>query len=157
MSDIKTAYGSSGQAITITLASLSDAAIRESNAVDNSANKYLDAIVIVKVTTGVSGGDGGDVIPVYVAGTADGGTSYSGEATGADGVIASVRNLPMLGIIQADAATTTLYKVFTVAAAFGGVMPDHWSIVIQNSTGSTLDVDSADHFVKYQGVYATVT
>jgi len=156
MGDIQLKYGTAGQVITITLASLADNGIRECTAVDNTSNLFMDAMAIIKVTTGASGGDSGDVINVYAYGTADGGTSYSGECTGSDAAVASTRNLVLLGVIQANVATTTFYKLFTIAAAFGGVLPDHWGVVIENKTGAALDVDAGDHFVKYQGIYAQV-
>jgi len=157
MSDVKNAYGSAGQAITITLASLADGAIRQSTAVDNSTNLFMDALVSVKVKTGASGGDAGDVIKVYAYGSVDGGTTYSGECTGTDGSISTNRNLSLLYVIKANAATTTFYSPpLSVASAFGGTLPQKWGIVVENSTGAALDGTGGNHSVQYQGVYATV-
>lgn len=156
MSDIKLAFGAAGQALTITLAELADEGIRASAAVDNGTNLYGEALAMVMVTTGGSGGDAGDVVRVYAYGTVDGGTSYSGEATGTDGALTTTDNLVLLDVIKAEAATTTFYsRVISVAQAFGGVLPDEWGIVIENATGAALDADAGDHWVKYQGVYAT--
>lgn len=155
MGDINLKYGASGQAITITLASLADAGIRESDAVDNSTDLFMDALGMVKVTTGASGGDAGDVVCVYLAGTVDGGTTYSGECTGSDGALTTTRNLVLVDTIKANVATTTFYsRTFSVAAAFGGVLPQKWTIVVENKTGAAFDADAADHWVKYQGVHA---
>ena len=43
MADFKAKYGSSNQTITVTLASLANGSLRESTAIDNSSNLFLDA------------------------------------------------------------------------------------------------------------------
>jgi hypothetical protein len=43
-----------------------------------------------------------------------------------------------------------------VAAAFGGVLPEKWSIAIRNYTNLTLDATEGNHKKIYQGVYASV-
>ena len=54
MAEIKSKYGTNNQAITITLNSLANGGKRESAAVDNSANFFLDALVQVKIATNAS-------------------------------------------------------------------------------------------------------
>jgi len=158
MADIKAKYGTSNQTITITLNSLADAAARASTAVDNSSNCFLDAFVQVKVnnTEGAPTGDAN--LLVYAYGTADGGTTYSGAATGTDaayGAVAGqmVENCPLLGIIHADADDEVFEShAMSVARAFGGVLPDHWGIIVVNQLGVALP--ASGHSAFYQGVYA---
>ena len=114
MSDVKTAYGTNGQALTITLASLADStsAGRESTAVDNSSNKFLDALVLAKVKIANSGAIAlPSAVFVYAYGTVDGGTTYGDTVTGSDAAITLTNppNLKQLGLIYTPAINTT-YK-----------------------------------------------
>src|SRR3990172_867482 len=125
MSDIKAKFGTGNQGITVTLASLADNGARESAAVDNTANLFLDALVMLKVKTGASGTLSTGYIEVYAYGTSDGGTTYSDGATGSDAAITLTAppNARLLGVINAVANATT-YKSgpFSIAAAFGGIL-----------------------------------
>ena len=157
MSDIKSKYGASDQAIAITLAALADDALRASLAVDNSVNLFLDAFVQLKINTGNVGAPAGDKnCIIYAFGTADGGTTFSGGATGADaayGAVAGqlITNCAILGFVNVDAQNETFESdVFSIAAAFGGVLPDHWGIIVLNQIGQVLGASSAF----YQGVMA---
>lgn len=158
MSDIKTKYGTSNQAITITLNALADDGYRASTAIDNSSNLFLDALVQLKVnvTAGAPAGDKNCLI--YAFGTVDGGTTYSGGATGSDAAYGGaagqlIDNCPPLGIVTLDAQNETFESdVFSIASAFGGVMPDHWGIIVMNQSGQALAAVGNSAF--YQGVYA---
>lgn len=162
MADVKTAYGSSGQALTITLASLADSSTagRESTSVDNSSNKWLDVLVAAKIKTQNSGSiSAPSAAFVYVYATADGGTTWPDTVTGTDAAITlnSPTQLKLLGAIYATAINTQ-YKggPWSVAALYGGRMPEKWGIVVVNDTGTALSATGTDHGVWYQGVYATV-
>ena len=73
MADIKAKYGASNQAITITINSLTNDAKRESGAVNNSVNCFLDALVQVKIATNTASDSTGDKsVYVYAYGSADG-------------------------------------------------------------------------------------
>jgi len=157
MADIKSKYGPSNQAITITLTGLADDALRASLAIDNSANLFLDTLVQLKINTGNVGAPAGDKnCIVYAYGTADNGTTYSGGATGADAAYGGVAgqlisNCAILGFVNVDAQNETFESdVFSIASAFGGVLPDHWGIIVLNQIGQVLGVSSAF----YQGVMA---
>ncbi len=155
MSNVKTAYGSNNQAITITLTSLANNAQRQSTAIDNTANLFLDALVFLKIKSGAASGTG--YFNVYAYGTSDGGTTYSDGATGTDGTITltSPPNMRLIGVVNMVAnAVTYEGGPFSVAAAFGGVLPDHWGIVVENKSGAAFDGTTASAW--YQGAYATV-
>lgn len=157
MSDIKTKYGSHSQALTITIASLANNAARESTVVDNGTNLFLDALVSLKIKTGAGTPGAGPVVNVYAYGTVNDGTDYSDGATGSDAAITltSPPNVRLIGVINTPAASTT-YKggPFSVAAAFGGVLPAKWGIIIENKEGQTLDATGGNHSATYQGVLA---
>ena len=156
MSTIKTSYGSGNQSITITLVSLANAAQRQSTALDNTSDLFLDALVFLKIKSAGSGPAAGSFANVYVYGTADGGTTYSDGATGTDGTITLTAppNMRLLGVINMPAVSTT-YEAgpFSVAAVLG-FLPQKWGIVVENLSGGAFDGTTAAAW--YQGVEATV-
>ncbi len=149
----KSQYGSNNQAITCTITSLANNGQRSSAAVDNTSNLYLDALVQVIIKSNASGTSATGYVNVYAYGTADGGTSYP-DGTGSDAgvTLTSPPNLRLIGVINVVAnATTYKSEPMSVAAAFGGILPDHWGIVIENKTAATLDASVGSAF--YQGIY----
>lgn len=154
MSTVKPLYGSNNVAITVTLASLANAAYRQSAAVDNTANLYDEVKVQFKIKTGTVAGT--PTISLYLADSADGGTTYSDGASGSDAAFTptSPPNLKLLYVLACPTAATA-YKsdtVYVKSAAGIWVMPDHWSLVFLNNTGGTLDATGANFSVFYEGL-----
>jgi hypothetical protein len=158
MADLKLAYAAS-TAITCTLASLATNTARESTAIDNTTNKYLDALVAVtiKLQTGTPAAD--KAIYVYAYGSEDG-TNYTDNATGTDAAVTmrAPTNLKLIGVIATPDAGALTYKgpPMSIAAAFGGILPRKWGIVVQNKSNLTLDATEGTHAKTYTGVYTTV-
>jgi len=155
MADIKTKYAGAAD-ITITLASLADAAKRQSAAVDNSSNLYLDAHVQLKVKTGGTA-SGDKAVYVYAYGAVDSsGLGYSGGASGSDAAFSgTLANTKLIGVISAPASGTAYESdVMSVAAGFGGSLPSKWGVIVENKTGSALDSTEANHIKKYAGITA---
>ncbi len=149
----KSQYGSNNQALTCTITSLANNGQRSSAAVDNTSNLYLDALVQAIIKSNASGTSATGYVNVYAYGTADGGTTYpDGTGTNAGVTLTSPPNLRLIGVINV-VANATVYnsEPMSVAAAFGGILPDHWGIVIENKTGATLDASVGSAF--YQGIY----
>lgn len=151
----KALYGSSGQAITITLASLAASATvgRESTVVDNSSNLFLDVLVVVWFETGTVVGN--KQILLFLYGTADGGTSYTEQATGSDAGFTRKDPTTLIPLAVVPAVTNAfVHKCgpFSVARAFGGVLPDHWGLVFNNDSGATLSATAGNNKAYYQGV-----
>jgi hypothetical protein len=157
-SNINSKYGSGGQAITLSLASLANGSARASTVVDNTSNLFLDALVQLKIKSGGSGTGATGYVNVYAYGSADSaGIAYPEGITGSDAAatLTSPTNLRLIGVINIVAnATTYVSEPMSVAAAFGGVLPDHWGIVVQNNSGGALDSTEGNHAKVYQGVYA---
>jgi hypothetical protein len=158
MADLKAKYGNSNQAITITINSLANDAKRESLAVDNSVDGFLEALVQVKVATNTAADSAGDKsVYVYACATSDNGTSYSGNASGSDASFGAdpqqISNCRLMGVIYAP-IQNKIYEsdLMSVASAFGGLLPQRWGIIVHNKTGQTLK--SSDCSAFYQGVYA---
>jgi len=157
--DVKIKYGTNGQAITCSMASVADGSARASTAVDNTTNLFLDALVQVTAKTGASGVSATGYINVFAYATSDGGTKYTDGVTGTDAAftVGAQTNLALLGTIGVAAnATSYTSSPMSVAAAFGGVLPDHWGIVIHNNTGAALDATEGNHKKVYQGILTQV-
>lgn len=156
MATIKLLYGSTAQALTCTLASLTNNSARQSTVVDNTTNLYEDALVQIVIKSGGSATVSTGFVNVYAFGTADSTTPTYGENAGATDAaltLTSPPNLKLIGSLNVVAnATTYKSNPMSVAAAFGGVLPDHWGIVIENKTGGTLDATEGNHKKVYQGV-----
>lgn len=148
--------------VTITVTSLADSGYRESTAVDNSTNKYIDALVGGKIQIGAPSADG--TIAIYAYGSYDG-TEYSAGLTGSDGTVTwgttgstgldGYLNLPLLGVISVDATDDNddaRWGPFSVAQAFGGILPQKWGIVIKNSTGASLHATGTNNECQYTGI-----
>ena len=155
MADIKSKYVTASD-VTITLASLANGATRQSDAIDNTANLYLDALVQLKVKTGTTVSGDLQVLVYAYATVGSSGLGYSGGASGSDSAFSgTLDNTKLIGIISTPAAATAYESdLMSVAAAFGGVLPGEWGIIVENRTGSALDSAEANHVKKYVGVLA---
>lgn len=153
-------YGSNNQTVTLTVASLTNGSARQSTEVDNTSNLFNDALVSLKIKSAASGTSASGTVNVYAYGTTDGGTTRTENAGASDAAITLTvpPNARLIGVINAVANATT-YRAgpFSVAAAFGGALPDHWGIIIENKTGGTLDATGGSHLITYQGVAGAYT
>lgn len=153
MSTTKAAY-TTAASMTITLNGLANGSARESTAVDNTSNLFLDAHLYVAVTLAAGTPSGG--IDVYMYASADG-TNFDENVTGSDAAITprSPSNLVLLGRIQTETAGGLVWKksFLSIALAFGGVLPRKWGIVIVNNTG--LAFAGSGNAVSYSGIHAT--
>lgn len=157
-STVKAQYGSQGQTITCTIAGLANASARSCLAVDNTSNLFLDALVQVQIKSNAAGTSTTGYVNIYAYGTTDGGTTYA-EGAGTDAAITLTvpPNVRLIGRLNVVANATTYKSApFSVAAAFGGALPDHWGIIIENQSGAALDNTEGNHKKLYQGIYAQV-
>jgi hypothetical protein len=156
---IETKFGTTNQAITCQLApagvGLANNGARQSAAIDNRTNLFLDALVTVKVKSNAAGTSATGYVNVYAYGTTDDGTTYTDGASGSDATFTPTAppNMRLIGVINVVAnATSYTGGPFSVAAAFGGNLPAFWGIVIENKTGAALDATEGNHLKTYQGV-----
>lgn len=148
-------YGANNQTIACSVASLANNGQRSSDSVDNTANSFLDSLVMVKVKTGGSSVATTGTINVYAYGTVDNGTTWTDNLGGTNSVVglSSPPNVPFLGVIAASAiGVVCVGGPFSVAQAFGGVLPAKWGIVIENKSGAVLDSTESSHAKLYQGI-----
>lgn len=154
MADLKAKYVGANTAITCDPSSLADGGARASTVVDNSTNLYIDAQVAGKIKSGGSALTTGTAT-IYAYGSADGGTTYTDTATGTDATVtlAVPTNAIPIGVINVVASTTT-YKFgpFSVAKAFGGVLPQKWGIIVVNNAGAALDATAGSFSFFFTGI-----
>jgi hypothetical protein len=154
MADLLTKYGTGGQDLSITLESLASGSAREGASVSNATDLFVDVLISACMLLGSGSPAGDKAVYVYAYGSVDG-SVYTDGATGADAAITptSPTNLRLVGVISAPTASTAYYGgPWSLAAAFGGSVPQTWGIVILNSTGVALSASSETSYVKYQGV-----
>jgi len=113
VSTVKALYGTSNQSIICTLTSLANNGQQGSASIDNTSNLYLDAFVQLKIKTASSAVSATGTINVYAYGTADGGSDYSDAVSGtnASQTLTSPPNLRLIGVINANATSTTYVGV----------------------------------------------
>lgn len=152
MATVKVAYAAAAT-ITCTLASITSGQGRRSATISNSTNLYDDALVHVTVTCGTVTAPGSIAVYAYASGD-DGTTFETGGST--DAAYNTLRgDEKLLGII-AGVTSTAVTGVFSVAKAFGGVMPRNWGIIVYNTNCGTLSATEGNHIKAYQGITYTV-
>jgi hypothetical protein len=161
---------SSNTTITIGLAtsplasSATFVAGRESNEVDNTTNKYIDAIVQGKVTVGTTPTANTQIV-VYVWGS---NTSLATTAldvldgTDSDETLTNTgilyTTLKPGAVISVTAATSNItypFAPFSVSSLLGGVLPKYWGLFIAHNTGVNLNATAGNHVFEYNGITYT--
>lgn len=152
-------YDPAFDAVTISLASLSDGAYRQSASRDNDAgasDRFNDISVGGKIRTGSVAPDVGSLITILAYGrNRDGG--FTAGASGSDAAYTAdgeEDELKFLDSITVDGDTATDYEFgpVSLAAVFGGVVPEQWGIVVLNETGQDLDSTGGSHIVEGKGI-----
>jgi len=146
--------------MTITLTGLAtDANLlagRQSTLVDQKdTDDAIDCLVGGKVTTGTTPTTAKQ-IEIWLIGTWDD-TVFSGGAGASDAAFTPTGEktlLKLLTIIPTDGTSDHVYEwgPFSVAQAFGGVIPTLWGVYIVHNTAVNLNATATNHAVKYQPV-----
>lgn len=160
--DIKLVY-SSVQTMTVTnLHSLANSATAgwQSAVVDNTANLYEDAQVFVELDFANTAAANSRAAFVYAYAGIETGV-YTNPASGSEGTITlpdvtanalSVRRIGTLPYVTTDEKVEN--GPFSVAQAYGGILPPFWGVVIINHSGAALAASA--NTVKWRGVYRNV-
>lgn len=144
--------------ITCTLASLAASSTvgRSSASVDNTTNKYTDAIVRAEFTTGAAALGGNKGVYVYIYASEDG-TNFEQEESNQPGTDAAYTiNSPTVfrrAAIVPVATSSKVYGVTFSVARVLGFMPKKWGLIIVNDTGTTLA--ATGNTLEYTGVNPT--
>src|SRR5581483_2433704 len=144
---IKPSYRATNTSMTVTslnsLANSTSAStgIWGSAAVDNTTNLDVDELVTVQLTSGASGVSASGNALIYVYGGIAGTTTCTDGMSGSQGTqtITNPTNL-ILAYTCNIVANATVYTCgpFSVANAFGGVVPGKWGVVVRNQSGAAL-------------------
>ena len=141
---------SSNTSITMDLANLGTSSTfvagRESSQVDNTTNKYDDAIVSGQISVGTTP-TANTVSGVWVWGadtslattaldTLDG--TDSAETLTNIGILAALRLGASINVPAATSDVAYLVLPFSVAALFGGVLPKFWGLFVAHNTAANL-------------------
>lgn len=162
MSTTTTNYASAAT-ITCGVASLATSSTfvagRESDVVDNTTNKYVDALLSGKVTVGTSPTTATQIL-VYVFALLND-TTYPDVMDGTDSAetLTSVGVgqgfLKLAAVLNVDSTTSDRAYYFgptSVATLFGGILPKKWGVFVTHNTGVNLNSTAGNHEFDYVGV-----
>jgi hypothetical protein len=162
--NVKISYAA-GVALTITLASLASSttflAGRESTALDNTSNLYIDGRITAFITTGTTPTVDTE-IRIYGYAALNDTPIYPDTITGTDGN-RSITNayildsgLILLGATGVSAASNIDYPIrcLTVAEAFG-LHPKRLGVFVVHNTAVNLNATGTTHSVQYAGAFLT--
>jgi len=138
MANINLAY-TAATALTVTgLSTLANNTSVNSATINNTTVNYLDYLVKVTVTTGVTSATG--VVEIYARGSIEN-TDFEDAS-----------NDKWLGTIAMSGTTAATYiEINSIANAFGGTMPPYFQVRIRNASGAAFTAGSAT----WVGVYMT--
>ena len=167
--DVKTAYGASA-APTMTLASLAASSTllagRESSAIDNGTNRYLDYYLAGHYRTGASNLQAGRIVTAVVGARNDT-PAWPDVFDGTDSTetVTVQAMYDQICRVVSDIVTDTTQRTWpfgpvTLAGLFGGVLPDQFVIFTSHSAHTSTNVWSAtegDHALSLTPIYATVS
>jgi hypothetical protein len=135
----------------------------ESAVVDNTSNKYVDAIVGGLWTVGTTPTVNTQAL-IYVFSVLNDTPNYpdvldgtsSAETITSAGVGRGF--LKLAAVIDIDSTTSdrAYYVTFSVAQLFGGVMPLKWGIFVTHNSGVNSNSTAGNHVWKYTGITYTV-
>lgn len=159
MATIKQLFGALVSLTVTSLAALANAAYWNSDAIDNEADLWVDALVSASIVNHATTAPTGEqAVHVYVAAALDDAENFTDGVDGTVGThtVGNEAHLHYLGSIYFSAAAQTRTGgPWSVAAAFGGRMPSEWCVVLENATGAALGAGT--QVVKYRPLhYQTV-
>lgn len=162
MAAVNIAYAAAVSMTVTNLNSLASSATAgwQSAVVDNTSSKYLDALVAVVIdyANTAPANSKGSYIFAY---SGDEAGVYTNPVSGSEGtltlldVTANAQSIKLIGFAPYTTADEVAEApVFSVAAAFGGILPPYWGICIINHTGAA--IAASGNSVKWVGVTGTV-
>lgn len=123
-------------ALTVTnFTTLASATYCVSNTLTHSINDPLDVLIDVSVTT-TNTPAGNKQVVVFAKGSLDGSNFGSGPESGT--TTTDEPDLHYVGSIPVNTASVAHRKIFSLAAAYGGVLPVATKLVFKNDLGVAL-------------------
>lgn len=150
MATVKQIVGSRTSLTTSALNSLASATFVSAGTITHNTNQPLDVLIEVTATPGTVSGN--KQLLVYAKASLDGSNQTTGPETGT--AVTDEPNLYYVGTLPLNTNSTTQTKVFSLAAAYGGVLPYASEIVVRNDSGAALNASGGS--VYYSEISATV-
>jgi len=148
--------GASGTAITFTLNGLTNTSWRQSDAVVNTVNLYLDALVGGSVQMGTTP-TVDTTFDFYCYGQYDGSAEFTGGASGSDAAYTAdgeetLFRLPTSVVVDATTDQDYEWGPVAVAPLYGGWLPQRWGLLANNNTGATTEATGTNNETLYTGI-----
>ena len=126
-----------------------------SDAIDVESSAIMDLLVGGSLTTGTGSPTG--TFQIYAAGSIDGGTTFSGNASGSEGEDNNIvlSQCFTLGVLSVDTASTAYeFGPYSMRQAFGE-LPDQVVIIVVNETGEAMAANTSQ-LIHYKIVKYTI-
>lgn len=122
--------------LTVTgLGTLASATYVASNILSHSVNDPLDVLIDVAIAT-TNTPAGNKQVVIFAKGSLDGSGFGSGPESGT--TTTDEPDLHYVGSLPMNSATTVHRKIFSLAAAYGGILPASTKLVFKNDLGVAL-------------------
>lgn len=164
MADRKLAYVAAAD-FTCTLASLASSTTlvqgRQATSISNATNKYLDYLLSGKITLGTAP-TASRIIECWVIPKSGSTWPLGFGATDAAWPSIDRTQITAIGYLLWQASTIgttgTVYEFSNLSLRkLIGTVPEEFTLAVTHSTGVNLNGTAGNHFLRYQGVYETVT
>lgn len=113
---------------------------------NNAGKAPLDCLVELSITPGTVAGNKQAIL--YAQASLDGVNFSSGPASGA--VATDEANLTFVGSLPLGTNAVVQSRVFSLAAAFGGVLPYATRLIVKNDSGAALAAAGHDAYTAVQ-------
>lgn len=150
MAIIKQIVGTRTSLTTSALNSLASSAYVSCGTITHNTNQPLDVLLEVSALPGTVTNN--KQLLVFAKASLDGTNQSTGPETGT--TITDEPNLYFVGVLPLNTNATTQTKMFSLAAAFGGVLPYASEIIVRNDSGAALNASGGS--VYYSEISATV-
>ncbi|MEF2146640.1 MAG: hypothetical protein V3573_14435 [Desulfovibrionaceae bacterium] len=151
MASITSVVGARSTLTTTLINSLAPGAYVAAGTINHATNDPLDVLVEVRIMPGTVAGD--KVVLVFAKGSLDGTNFTSGPESGTTET--DENNLVFLGSIPCNTNAAEQAGIFSLAAAFGGALPQASKIILKNDTGAALaSSGNAVYFAEVSGASA---
>ena len=150
MATVKQIVGSRTSLTTSALNSLASATFVSAGTITHNTNQPIDVLIEVTATPGTVSGN--KQLLVYAKASLDGTNQTTGPETGT--TVTDEPNLYFVGALPLNTNSTTQTRIFSLAAAYGGILPYASEIVVRNDSGAALNASGGS--VYYSEISATV-
>lgn len=150
MATVKQVVGTRTSLTTSALNSLASGTYVSAGTLTHNTNQPIDVLIEVTATPGTVSGN--KQLLVYAKASLDGTNQTTGPETGT--TVTDEPNLYFVGALPLNTSSTTQTRMFSLAAAYGGVLPYASEIVLRNDSGAALNASGGS--VYYSEISATV-